>query len=165
MLVRERLVLDHVLARADDPLRDQILNMVIFIVPVLLQNADPQQVIDDLLGLSDREIVSFCQFFCRETHAALLKAQHKADFLLREQPVEDPEIHVVFLHAARELSRDIVRDHDRQLLNERGLLRVVAVMSVHRVVQPVHVDHRVNFLNHSASFHAIGILIVTSESG
>ncbi len=152
VLIRERLVLDHVLAGSHDPFRDQVLDVPVLVVPVLLQDTDPQQVVDDLLGLPDREIVALRQFFRCETNAALLKAQHKADFLLGEHPVKDPEIHVVFLHASRQLARNIVRDHDRQLLHQLGLLRVLTVVPVHGIVQTVHVDHRVDFLYHNAPF-------------
>ena len=36
MQVRERLVLDHILAGAHDPLGNAVLDVVIFVVPVLL---------------------------------------------------------------------------------------------------------------------------------
>ena len=148
MLVRKGLVLDHVFAGADDPLRDPVLDVLVRIVAVLLQDADPDQVVDDLLGFFLAHAVALGQLLRGEAEAALLKAQHELHFILREQAVQDPEIHVVFLHAAGELAGDVVRDHDGELFDELRLLGIVAVMVRHGIVPLVHVDHGVDFFNH-----------------
>ena len=80
--------------------------------------------------------------------AALFERQHEAYLVLGQQPVEDPEIHVVFLHAAGKLSGDVVSDHPRQLHKELFLFGVVAVVIRYGIVPLVHVDLGVDFLDH-----------------
>ncbi len=185
MLVRERGVFHHVLAGADDPLRDPVLDVLVRVVAVLLEDADPEQVVDDLLRLFLAHVISLREFLRRQAEAPLPEAEHEADFFLRKEPVEDPEIHVVFLHPARKLARYVIRDHDGELFHELRLLRIVLVMTRDRVVPLVHVDHRIHFFYHVfspvRSFpaaclragkrccrpdpHRIGILILISLTG
>ena len=113
----QRFVFHHVFARADDPLRDPVLNMLVRIVAVLLQNADPDQMINDLLGFINAHIVAFGQFLRGQTEAALPKAQHELHFILGQQAVQDPEIHMVFLHAAGKFPGDVVRDQKCELFD------------------------------------------------
>ena len=108
-------VLHHVFAGAYDPLGDPVLDMLIRVVAVLFDDADPKQVVDDLLRFFLGHIVALRQLRGRQTAAALFEAEHELDFFLCQQPVEDPEIHVVFLHAAGQLAGNIVRDHAREL--------------------------------------------------
>ncbi len=146
--VGERRVLHHVFAGADDPLRDPVLHVPVRVVAVLLDNADPQQVVDDLLRLLLAHVVAGGKLGGGVAEAALLEAEHEFDLILGQQPVEDPEIHVVFLHAAGELAGDGVGDHHSELFDELRLFRVVAVMAVNGVIPLVDVDVGVDFFYH-----------------
>ena len=148
MLVGQRLMLHHVFAGAHHPLGDAVLDVLVRIVPVLLHDADPDQMVDDLLGGLFGDAVLFGQPFGGPAHPALLEAQHEPDLVLGEEPIQDPEIHMVFLHAAGELPGDVVRDHEGQLLHQLGLLRVAAMVAVHGIVPLVHVDAGVHFFYH-----------------
>ena len=142
-------MLDHVLAGADDPFRDGVLDGVVLVVAVLLEDADPEQMVDDLLGLFDAHVVLEREPGDVAAFAALLEAQHEADFIFREQPVKDPEIHVVLVHAAGQLARDVVGDQFCQFDDEFLFLRVIAVVRFVRKVKIADVDPRVDFLWHS----------------
>ena len=74
MLVRQSGMLHHVFAGSHHPLGDPVLDVVVFVIPVLLQDADPEQVVYDLLGLLFRDMVSLRQFFCGQSGAPFLKA-------------------------------------------------------------------------------------------
>ena len=104
--------------------------------------------INDLLGLFHGHVVALRQFLRHKTCAALFKAEQENDFFLCQQPVQNPEIHVVFLHAARELPRDIIRNHQRQLLYQLRLFRIFAAVLCLRIIPLVHVYSRIYFLNH-----------------
>ena len=147
--VAEGLVLHHILAGAHHPLGDPVLDVLVRIVPVLLQNADPGEMVDHLLAVGLLHAVPLGQLPGGIAHPALFEAQQEDHFLLGQQPVQHPEIHVVFLHAAGELAGDGVGDHDRQLFHQPGLFRVGAAVPVYRVVPFVDVDHGVDFFYHS----------------
>ena len=51
MVIAERRMLYHVFSGTDDPLRDPVLDVPVFVVPVLFEYSDPDQMVDDLLGL------------------------------------------------------------------------------------------------------------------
>ena len=146
--VRQGGMLHHVFAGAHHPLGDPVLDMLVGVVPVLLNDADPQQVVDDLLCLLVAHVVHGGQLGGGVAHAPGLEAEHEFDLILGQQPVEDPEIHVVFLHAAGELAGDGVGDHHGELFDELRLFRVVAVMTVNGIIAFVDVDVGVDFFYH-----------------
>ena len=148
MLVRECRVLDHVFARSDDPFRDKILDMVIRVVTVLFQNADPQKVIDHFLRSLHAHLVADRELACRQPDSSLLKAEHKADFLFGKEPVEDPEVHVILFHSSGKLPRNIVRDHERELHDELFLFRIVTVIIRDREITFVDVNHGIYIFYH-----------------
>ena len=74
MFVRQSGMLYHVFAASHHPLGDPVLDMMVCVVPVLLQDTDPEQVIDDLLGLLFGDVVALCQFFCGQSGTSFLKA-------------------------------------------------------------------------------------------
>lgn len=151
MLVGQGGVLHHVLARAHDPLRDQILDVVIRVVPVLLQNADPEQMVDDLLGRFLGHAVALGKLLRRQREAALLEAEHEFDLILGQHPVQDPEVHVVGFHSAGRLAGNVVGDQHRQLFDRLFLLRIAAMIVLKREIPLVDVDLRVNVSWHCQS--------------
>ena len=148
VFVGQCLVLNHVLAGSHDPLGHQILNVVVLIVAVLFQNTDPQQVIDDLLRFLLADAVAPGQLRCGETYAALLETEKEHDLTLCQKTVQDPEIHVVFVHAAGKLARDVVGDHPGQLHDQLFLDGIITAMILEGIVSFVSVYSRVNFFGH-----------------
>ena len=141
-------MLHHVLAGAHHPLGNPILDVPVGVIPVLLDDADPQQMVDHLLGLGLGHLVGLGQPGGGAAGAALLEADHELDLILGQQPVQNPEIHVVFLHAAGELAGDVVGNHAGELQKQLFLLGVVAVMVGNGVVTLVDVNHGIDFFYH-----------------
>ena len=123
--------------------------MLVGVVAVLFNDADPDQMVNDLLGFFFAHGVALGQLFCGQTDAALLERKHEFDFFLGQKAIKDPEIHVVFLHFARQLARNGVCDEYGKLFDELCLFRVVAMMGVHRIVTFVDVDVGVDFFYHN----------------
>ena len=122
--------------------------MLIGIVPVLFDYAYPDKMVDYLLSLFNAHFVALSELSRCIADTALFEAQHELYFFLCKQPVEYPEIHVVFLHSSRKLARDVVSDHDSELFYELFLFRVIALVLNDRIVSLVDVDPRVDFLYH-----------------
>ena len=144
----EHWMLYHVFAGTNYPLRDPILDVLIRIISVLFKDTDPNKMIDDLLSLVYAHVVALCKLRCGISDAALFEAEHELYFFLCKQPVEDPEIHMIFFHASRQFARNVICDHHGKLFDELFLFRVVAVMPIHRIISFIHVDLRINFLYH-----------------
>lgn len=142
-------MLHHVLAVADNPLGYPVLDVLVCIVAVLLEDADPEQVVNHLLRLVDGHAVHSGQLRRRVPCPKLLEGQHELCFFLRQHAVEDPEVHVVFVHAARHLSRNIVRAHAGQLHDNLALFGIVAVVVFEREIPFVYVNVRIDFTRHS----------------
>ena len=149
--VRERFVFDHVFSGSDDPLGHQILDVMVFVVAVLFQNTDPQQVVDDLLGFLHADVVALSELGGGQSHAALPETEQERNFALGQQPVQDPEIHVVLMHSARELSGDIVGDHPGQLHDHFPLDRVIAVMVFDRIISFIYMYSGIYLFGHCES--------------
>ena len=165
MLVGQGGVLHHVLARAHDPLRDQILDVVIRVVPVLLQNADPEQMVDDLLGRFLGHVVALGQLLRRQREAALFEAEHEFDLILGQHPVQDPEVHVVGFHSAGRLAGNVVGDQHRQLFDQLFFFGIDAMIVLKREIPLVDVDLRVNVSWHCQSLrfrmnHSVRLIII-----
>ena len=151
MKVRQRLVLDHILARSHDPLGHAVLDVVIFVVAVLFQNTDPQQVVDDLLGLLLADVIALGKFSRGQAHAALLEAEHKGNFPLGQEPVENPEIHVVLVHGAGQFPGNVVGDHPGQLHHHLSLDGIVAVMVFDRIISFIYMYSGIYLFGHCES--------------
>ena len=149
VVVRKSRVFDHVFTGTDDPFRDGILDAVVFVVPVLFDDADPEQVVDDFLGLFDAHVVLEREPGDVAAFTAFLEAEHEFDLVLRQKAVEDPEIHMVLVHAAGQFARDVVGDQLSQFDDEFFLLRVITVVGFVRKVKVADVDPRVYFLWHN----------------
>ncbi len=80
---------------------------------------------------------------------ALLETQHELHFVLRQKTVEDPEVHVVLVHAAGQFARDVIGDQLSQFDDELFLLGVITVVGFVRKVKVADVDPRVYFLWHN----------------
>ena len=151
MIVAEGRMFHHVFSGTDYPLGDPVLDVMVFVVPVLFEYADPDQVVYDLLRLGDRHVVHRGELGSRIAYAALLEAEHELDFLLGEEPVEDPEIEMILLQSSGDLAVKAVGYHFRELFHEFFLLGIVAVMvALIRVVPVVNKDILVYFLNHNS---------------
>ena len=148
ILVGQRLVLDHVLAGPHDPFGHQILNVVVLIVAVLFQNTDPQKAVDDLLRFFLTDAVARSQLRGGETYTALLETEKEHDLTLSQKAVQDPEIHVVFVHAAGKFARDVVGDHPGQLHDQLFLDGIITVMIFEGIVSLVDMYSGVNFFGH-----------------
>ena len=125
-----------------------VLDVVIFVVPVLFQNTDPQQVVDDLLGFLLADVIALGKFGRGQADAALLEAEHKGNFTLGKKPVENPEIHVVLVHGAGKLTRNVVGDHPGELHHHLFLDGIVAVMVLYRIVSFIDMYSRVYLFGH-----------------
>ena len=121
---------------------------MIFVVPVLLQNTDPQQVVDDLLRFLLADVIAFCKLSCSKTYTALFKAEHKGHFALGKKTVKDPEVHVVLVHGAGKLSGNVVGDHPGELHHHLFFDGIVAVMVLYGIVSFIDMYSRVYLFGH-----------------
>ena len=128
MLVRKGRVLNHIFTAAYDPFRNQILDMVIGIVTVLFKDSDPQQVIDHCLCFFFTHVVPCGKFFGGTADTALFKAQQELYFFFGEQAIEDPEIHVILMHAAGQFAGNIICNHFCQLNYKLLFFRIITVI-------------------------------------
>ena len=149
MIIAKSRMLDHIFSGADDPFGDHVLNMLVCIVPVLLEDTDPEEMVDDLLGLFHRHTVLLCQPLGGPADPALLKTQHEFHFILGQKAIQDPEIHVVFLHPARQFPRDRVRDQLSQLCNKLLFLRIIAMIVLRRKITLIDMQLRIYFFYHN----------------
>ena len=122
MQVRERLVLDHIFAGTNDPFGHTVLDVMIFVVPVLLQNTDPQQVVDDLLRFLLADVIAFCKLSCSKTY--------------------------ILVHGAGKLTRNVVGDHPGELHHHLFLDGIVAVMVLYGIVSFIDMYSRVYLFGH-----------------
>ena len=149
VVVRQSRVLDHVLTGTDDPFRNGILDAVVPVVPVLFDDADPEEMVNDLLCFFNAHVVLEREPGDVPAVTALLETQHELHFVLRQKTVEDPEVHVVLVHAAGQFARDVIGDQLSQFDDELFLLGVITVVGFVRKVKVADVDPRVYFLRHN----------------
>jgi len=141
----------HVFSAADHPFGNHVLNVLIGIIAVLFQNADPEQMINEFLRFFFTDAVPLSELFCRASDPALLETEHEPDFFLGEHPVKNPEIHVVFMHSSRQLAGNIVRDHAGKLHDEFFLFRIITVIIRVGKITFIDVNSRIDFSWHDCS--------------
>ena len=104
--------------------------------------------VDDLLSFLLADMIALSEFSRSKTHAALLETEHKSHFALGQQPVEDPKIHVVLVHGAGQLTRNVVSDHPGEFHHHLLFDRIVAVMVLYRIVSFIDMNFRVYLFRH-----------------
>ena len=154
MVIAESRVLHHIFSGTDYPLRDPVLDVFILVVSVLLEDSDPDQMIDDLLRLFPCHIVHLSELARRIANAALLEAEHEPDFLFSKQSVKDPEVEMILFQASRYLAVQAVGDHFGQFLNEFFLFRVAAMMvTLIRIIPVIDKNVLIYFFYHNLSLY------------
>ena len=152
VLIGQGRVFDHIFAASYDPLRHPVLDMLIGVIPVLLEYADPEKVVDNFLSLLLGHTVKLGELLRCLPHPALFEGEHKLYLVLRKHAVEYPEIHMVFLHTAGQFSRYIVRYHYGELFEKLRLFGVCALVLSDGIVSLVDVDIRIDLFYHILHF-------------
>ena len=142
---------DHILTASDNPLRNQILNVVIRVVTVLFNDADPEQMVDDLLRFFFAHVVPLGEFLCGTADTALLEADHELHFFFCKHAVKNPEIHMILVHAAGKFARDVVSNHPGKLHYELFFLRVIAMIIFLGKIALIDMNAGIHFSRHGCS--------------
>ncbi len=135
MLFCESAIHHHVFAGADYPLRHEILLFMILVLEVEFQKTDLCNVLCDRLCPVSAHQVALAKLSSGQLDGTLLaEAQHELHFLFRQQPVQQPEIRSIFRHICRFVQIPVISNHHDQLLQKRGLLRIIAMIVLRQKV-------------------------------
>ena len=148
MQIRQGRMLDHIFAASDNPLRNQILNVVIRVVTVLFNDSDPKQMIDDFLRFIFAHVVPLGEFLCGTADTALFEADHELHFIFCKHAVKNPEVHMILVHAAGEFARDVIGDHPRKFQYKFLFFRIVAMIIFLRKIALIDMNAGIHFSRH-----------------
>ena len=125
-----------------------VLLVMVFILPVHFDHADPDQMVHHLFGVLVRHLVDFGQLFNIIGLAGLLEAQKEFGLFLGQYFIQHPVFRIICIHGTGILDQIPVRDHGPQLQDQ--FLFLIVRRNVMRILSEIPlVDHTVLLVFHT----------------
>ena len=125
-----------------------VLLVMVFILPVHFDHADPDQMVHHLFGVLVRHLVDFSQLFNIIGLAGLLEAQKEFGLFLGQYFVQHPVLRIIGIHGTGILDQIPVRDHGPQLQDQ--FLFLIVRRNVMRILSEIPlVDHTILLVFHA----------------